>query len=199
MKKKLVFLSIVLGMLSSVFAVDFFWQTKCAQGFINVETRFHFSDTNGSNKKSMVYGSTQFDASNSFVPNFKVGIPVLLNIQMHSTLLKKAGGGWSGVRNSEKSIDREITVEVTITKSKNVQVTQSGGMSNVIPQHNIDGSTTYTFTIRNNSEIYPSIAFKFVPAETVDAIISVKYYGDSPDSKIVDNSCDVFQTISFSI
>lgn len=198
MKKILSLFFLSFFLIDSIFAVDFFWQKKGAQEFINVETHFSFSDTNGANKRSMVYGSTDFDVSDSFVPNFKIGIPVLLNVQMHPTLLKKAGNTWFGVKNSEKSNDREITVELTITKSKNIQVTQSGGMTNVIPQPNIDGSTTYTFTIRNNSEIYPSIAFKFVPAEQGEANITVTYYGSSPDQKIVDRSCDVFQNVSFS-
>ena len=52
----------------------------------------------------------------------------------------------------------------------------------------------YTFTIKNNHEIYPSVVFKFVPAVIGRTSIELKY---AEDSNIVVNSCNVLQEIEF--
>ncbi len=196
--KKMLFSIFAVLLVNSLFALDLPWQRqKNAEEFINVETHFEFSDANGGNKKSIVYGSTEFGKGDYFIPSFRVRIPVLLNVQMHPTLLKNASGLLSTIPNSEKDRKREIKVEITITKSKNIQVLQNGGMKNITPQIALDGSVTYTFTIKNDSQMYPSIAFTFDPAEVGDAKITVQYYGDNPNQKIVDRTCDVLQAVKF--
>lgn len=197
MKKNCCLAFLLLLLVNSLFALDYIWQQKDAEEFINMETHFIFIDANGNNKKEMVYGSTEFGQGDYGFPTFTVGVPLSLNVQMHPTLLPIASGIIHGVRDSEKSKKREITVEITITKSTRIEVTQQGGLTNVVSTPYADGTVTYTFTIKNDKKQHPSISFKFVPAVAGDAQIKVVYYGESPEKKIVSRTCDVFQEIYF--
>lgn len=195
--KKLLFSIFAVLLVNSIFALDYPWQQKNAEEFINVETHFVFVDENGNNKKEMVYGSTEFGKGDYGFAKFTVGVPLSLTVQMHPTLLPTASGVFHGVRDSEKSKKREITVEITITKSTQIQVTQQSGMSNVVMTPYADGSATYTFSIKNDKKLFPSIGFTFVPAAAGAAQVKVVYYGDDPTQKIVDRTCDVFQEVTF--
>lgn len=197
MKKNCCFVFLLFLLVNSLFALDYPWQKKNAEEFINVETHFVFMDENGTNMKEMVCGSPDSVAGNYSIPNFSVGIPMKLMVQMHPTLKKNANGIISGVRDSEKSKKREITVEITIIKSRDIQIYQIGGVSKVESSGNIDGSLKYIFSIKNDEQNFPSILFQFVPAETGSAEITVKYYGDNENQKIVDRSCDVVQEVTF--
>lgn len=198
MKKLICLQFLLVFFLSSGFAFDFPWQKNNATEFINVETHFIFTDANGNNKKEMVYGSEEYDKGDFFVPRFKVETTLCLNVQMHATLLSKAGGTFSGVQNSEKNKTREITVEISFTKAKNIKVSQIGGITNVCqPDDRIEGVKSYSFIIKNDEDMLPAVQFIVTPAEAGEAIITVTYYGENPTQKIVDKSCDVFQTVYF--
>lgn len=197
MNKKFIVGLVIFHIVTSVFAFDvpfnLPWQERNATEFINVVTKFTLANSDGQNKKIRTYGNPQEDEDISVI-RYKVGQEVVLRIDMHATMLSKAYEIFDGVRKSERDPDREILVSVTIRNSKNIQVTQTGGMSNVIPERMSDGSTTYTFTIKNNHEIYPSVVFKFVPAVIGRTSIELKY---AEDSNIVVNSCNVLQEIEF--
>lgn len=197
MNKKIILAFVFVCITSLLFAVDvpfnLPWQEKNSTEFINVVTKFILANSNGENKKVRTYGEPTEDSDLSVI-KYKVGQEVVLRIDMNAIMLSKAFNIFDGVRKSERDMDREIPVSVTIRNSKNIQVTQTGGMYNVIPERTSDGSTTYTFSIKNNPKIYPSVVFKFIPAVVGKTSIELMY---AEESNIVVNSCNVIQEIEF--
>lgn len=197
--------SVVFSMIfavSTVFAVDLLglkfdlpWQKQDVEEFVNIETTFVFSSAKNGVEKKMTYGSrTGGTEGNYSLPEFKIGSEIQLSIELVPSLLENVA---KDVRESEKSPKREIEIEVTIEKSKNVQVTQTGGMTPINQKDDVDGTSRFIFTIKNNPEVSRTVNFLFTPAAVGNAKISVEYRAADNGLKIVDKSCDVFQTVSF--
>ena len=197
--------SVVFSMIfavSTAFAVDLLglkfdlpWQKQDAEEFVNIETTFVFSSTKNGVEKKMTYGSrTGASEGNYSLPEFKIGSEIQLSIELAPSLLENVA---KNVRESEKSPKREIEIEVTIEKSKNVQVTQTGGMTPINQKDDVDGTSRFIFTMKNNPEVSRTVNFLFTPAAVGNAKISVEYRAADNGLKIVDKSCDVFQTVSF--
>lgn len=178
------------------FAFDLPWQEKNAKEFINIETSFVFSDLKKGNERSIVYGSTSGRNNREyFIPEFEKDDEALLFVELNPTLLPNIA---KNVRESEKAPTREIIVEVTFQKSKDIIVKQDGGIKSISNREEADGTHRFIFEIKNNSEMYRQLRFSFVPSDVGDAIISVVYYAKDPQGlKIVDRTCDVFQTVRF--
>ena len=205
MKRKINFIFLILVFLSNISAspwsglsdkiMDMRLPTNAEQ-FINVETKFSFSvPEEGEVKKTMIYGSPSGDGGDYFIPNFKVGSEVSLFIDMNTSLLKNIA---KNVRSDEKSPTREILVEVCIEKSKDITVTQTGGVQPYSNKEDVNGNSFYFFIIKNNNELHGQVRFEFRPAKSGDAKITVAYSALEPRGlKIVDSSCDVFQTVKF--
>ena len=95
----------------------------------------------------MTYGSrTGASEGNYSLPEFKIGSEIQLSIELAPSLLENVA---KNVRESEKSPKREIEIEVTIEKSKNVQVTQTGGMTPINQKDDVDGTSRFIFTMKN--------------------------------------------------
>lgn len=160
--------------------------------YINVETRFVFAkqDTN-ENPQTMIYGSKEVNSGDYFLPIFTVGEDVYLNVEMSPSLLSKA----KKASKKQKSTELLIPVEIVITKSKNIEVSRIAGMSNISVENYADGTAKYSFFMKNDPSLHPSMRFMFTPAETGLAEIHVTYGTDA--YKVVDSTCDVFQTVKF--
>ncbi|WP_294431265.1 hypothetical protein [uncultured Treponema sp.] len=163
--------------------------------YINVETRFVFTRHNSDEIKTNIYGAAQnSDASKYFLPRFPVNEEVQLIIEMNASMLeeyiKKAS-------RKQKSADLLIPVEIVVSKSKNIEVQYDGGLQKerITIENDISGEGRFSFFIKNNKDLHPTIKFLFTPAETGDAEICVTY--GTPEYKIVESTCDIVQTMKF--
>lgn len=160
--------------------------------YINVTTNFVFTQHNSDAVQTMVYGASANEAK-YFDPIFTVGEDASLIIEMNTALLKKA----SKASPRQKSEDLLIPVEISISKSNNIEITYDGGIKKEAMriEPDIDGTARFSFFIKNNSELHPKLKLTFIPAEQGKAEVTVTY--GLPEYKIVDSTCDVFQTIKF--
>lgn len=165
--------------------------------YIKANTRFIYTQhlNDGTEKSStMVYGVAA-NEQDYFDPTFKVGEDVTMIIEINTSLLNKAKKASS----RQKSEDLLIPVEISISKSEDIQVTYTGGNkqkeSMSVPANDIDGVARFSFYIKNNPQIINQLKFTFTPAIPGNAEVNVTY--GLPEYKIVDSSCDVFQTIKF--
>ena len=160
--------------------------------YINVTTNFVFTQHSSEAVQTMVYGASANEAK-YFDPIFTVGEDASLVIEMNTALLKKA----SKASPKQRSEDLLIPVEVSISKSNNIEVTYDGGIKKEAMriEPDIDGTARFSFYIKNNPELHPKLRLTFVPAEQGKAEVTVTY--GLPEYKIVDSTCDVFQTIKF--
>ena len=90
-----------------------------------------------------------------------------------------------------------IPVEIAISKSENIELTYDGGIKKEAMriENDIDGVARFSFFIKNNPELHPKLKLTFTPAQPGKAEVTVTY--GFPEYKIVDSTCDVFQTIKF--
>ena len=160
--------------------------------YINATTNFVFTQHDGSQVQTMIYGAVT-EASNYFDPIFTVGEEASLVIEINTSLLQKAKKASS----RQKSEDLLIPVEVAISKSANIEVTYEGGIKKeaMLIENDIDGVARFSFFIKNNPELHPKMKLTFTPAEPGKAEVTVTY--GLPEYKVVDSTCDVFQTIKF--
>lgn len=160
--------------------------------YINATTNFVFTQHDGTSVQTMIYGAVT-DTSNYFDPVFTVGEEASLIIEINTTLLKKAKKASA----RQKSEDLLIPVEIAISKSENIEVTYEGGIKKeaMLIENDIDGVARFSFFIKNNPELHPKMKLTFTPAEPGKAEVTVTY--GLPEYKIVDSTCDVFQTIKF--
>lgn len=164
----------------------FCWPTKTSTP-INVETEFSFRHRDGFEEYNKYYNSSGGIIKGDLVPpTFKVGEPILLQIQMHPTSSKS----------SKKDKERLIPVEIAIEKMHDIEVAQVGGLTNVKLEIDRDGNPRYSFFIKNDAGLHPSIALKFIPAAAGEAVITVTYFeSDLDNSSGKKGAC---QTVKFS-
>lgn len=163
--------------------------------YINANTGFIFTQylNDGTEKSTtMIYGAAANEYS-YFDPVFKVGEDASMIIEINTSLLDKAKKASS----RQKSEDLLIPVEISITKSENIEVTYDGGRQkeSMRVENDIDGVARFSFYIKNNPQLINKMKFTFTPAVPGKAEVNVTY--GLPEYKIVDSSCDVLQTIKF--
>ncbi len=160
--------------------------------YINATTNFVFTQHDGSPVQTMIYGATTGE-SNYFDPIFTVGEDASLIIEMNTSLLNKAKKASA----RQRSEDLLIPVEIAISKSENIELTYDGGIKKEAMriENDIDGVARFSFFIKNNPELHSKLKLTFTPAQPGKAEVTVTY--GFPEYKIVDSTCDVFQTIKF--
>ena len=154
--------------------------------YIKVETDFKAAQE-GKNVESK---PSLWTSDDYISPKFVVGRDVTFTITMETSLLEKA----KKASKKQTSEDILIPVEIVVTKSKNVEVLQTGGINGKNPEIEIDGTVHYHFHIKNNKSP-TEVILTFTPAEEGNARIELIY--GLPEYKIVDSNCDVFQMMKF--
>ena len=165
--------------------------------FINVETTFIFAHEGSSDGKiKKVYGSKHGVSQNYGIPVYKVGEDVYLDIEFKSFLLKKDE---KKARKLAKVGSIDIPVEVCISGNNDIDsIEKSKGVSEIVPEELSDESI-YRFSIEDGEEtkyVRFKIKSKKKAIKDVENVVVKTKYG-TVDYKIVDEMCDVFETISF--
>ncbi len=160
--------------------------------FINVITKFSYSQPGGDRIETIVYGAEGSNAAGQyFVPDFNIGQDVILNIEMTPSLNESA----YSVKDELKNDRVEIPVSIKISNAKNVVVTKESGVGgNLTPIEDLQGNVTYSFTIKNENTP-KTVRFRFAPSGADAITISVTYSeGDKP---ITTKDSNIFATIHF--
>ncbi|SFI86187.1 hypothetical protein SAMN04487775_10794 [Treponema bryantii] len=163
--------------------------------YINVETSFVFSQHDGEEIRTLIYGtSANEDANKHFLPRFSSSQEVQLTIEMKTSMLKNK---IKKVSKYQQSPEILIPVELKISKGDNISYKYDGGIQKdyYTEESNSQGETCYKFFIKNNPELKPNIKFLFEPKDIGEVQIDVLY--GTPEYKMVDSSCDIAQTIKF--
>lgn len=162
--------------------------------YINVETSFVFSQHDGEEIRTIIYGtSANEDVSKHFLPRFSSSQEVQLTIEMNTSMLQKK---IKKVSENQQSPEILIPVELKISKSDNISYKYDGGIQKDYYSEEFDAENkTYKFFIKNNPELKPNIKFLFEPKDIGEVQIDVIY--GTPEYKMVDSSCDVSQAIKF--
>lgn len=173
----------------------FLFYSKVAEEYINIETSFVFSQHDGNEIRTLIYGSADNeDASKHFLPRFSTEQEVQLSIEMNTSMLKNKT---KRIKKFQRSVDILIPVEITISKTDNVSYLYDGGIqkdqysSSVVSKNDM----SYKFFIKNNPELKPNIRFLFNPSDVGEVEVKVVY--GTPEYKMTDSICDVSQTIKF--
>lgn len=162
--------------------------------YIDVETKFVFSQHESDEISTLVYGAAaNDDASKHFLPRFSSDGEVQLTIEMQTSLIEKK---IKKLSKFQKSTDVLIPVEIKISKTNNLEIKYDGGLQkdrfSYEPNSTYD---TYKFFIKNNEKLSQNIKFLFLPTNKADVEIDVVY--GTPDYKMVDSMCDIAQTVKF--
>ena len=163
--------------------------------YINVETSFVFSQHDGEEIRTLIYGSsTNEDASKHFLPRFSSNQEVQLIIEMNTSMLQNK---IKKVSKNQQSPEILIPVELKISNTDNISYKYDGGIQKdyYSEESNSENETCYKFFIKNNPELKPNIKFLFEPKDIGEVQIDVLY--GTPEYKMVDSSCDIAQTIKF--
>lgn len=163
--------------------------------YINVETSFVFSQHDGEEIRTIVYGtSANEDVNKHFLPYFSSNQEVQLTIEMNTSMLQKK---IKKVSERQQSPEILIPVELKISKSDNIFYKYDGGIQKdyYSEDSNAENETCYKFFIKNNPELKQNIKFLFEPKDVGAVQIDVIY--GTPEYKMVDSSCDIAQTVKF--
>ncbi len=169
--------------------------TNRVDEYINVKTSFIFSQSDGEELRTILYGIPENeDASKHFLPRFSSNKEVHLTIEMNTSILKNK---IRKVSKQQQSPEILIPVELKISNTDNISYKYDGGIQRdyYTEESNSLDETCYKFFIKNNPELKPNIKFLFDPKDVGDVQINVLY--GSPEYKMVDSSCDIAQTIKF--
>lgn len=167
------------------------------QEFLNVETRFVFNKTSKTGKSiSKIYGATGFYIGDALPISCVKDEKMLFRIEFIPSFLEEEQTKskiFKMRRSKEKDIDIPVRIEITSKKS-HVEMTAMKSIEN-IEKEKSDQAQIFTFTIKNKADSKRYIEFEITGREAGDEQIFVSY--GSPEYKIVDSTCDVFETIHF--
>ncbi len=164
--------------------------------FLNVETHFIFENNQTGKRISNVYGATSFNIGDGLPVSYKKGEKMIFRIEFIPSSLKEEQAKpkvFKTRRYDEKDIDIPVRIEITSKKS-HVEMTAMKSIEN-IEKEKSDQAQIFTFTIKNKADPKRYIEFEITGREAGDEQIFVSY--GSPEYKIVDSTCDVFETIHF--
>lgn len=162
--------------------------------FLNVETHFVFENNQTGKRISNVYGATSFNIGDGLPVSYKKGEKMIFRIEFIPSSLKEEQAKpkvFKTRRYDEKDIDIPVRIEITSRRSR-VEMTAMESISNIKKEKS---AQIFTFTIENKANPKRYIEFEITGLEAGDEQIYVSY--GSPERKIVDSTCDVFETIHF--
>lgn len=161
--------------------------------FINVETHFIFTQENAiDNKIVKIYGSTKDTAYDYRFLNYSAGEEVYMDIEFYPTFLKEI------LKKQKLSVSKlkeiEIPVFIKITNAEECKFVSTVNIDEH-EEESEDNVKKYSFRIKNSNSEISSIRFFLTSKEVKKLQVFVNY--GSADYKIVDEGCNVFETISF--
>ena len=186
-------IGIILGGVAGFFLAKSLFPVKSTE-YVNVETKFIFSQHNSEEIRTLIYGTElNEDASKHFLPRFPIGDEVQLTLEMNPKLIEKKIKKLSRI---QKSTDLLIPVEIKILKKNGVEIKYDGGLQkDRFTCESNEDKDNYTFFIKNNEKLSQNIKFLFCSSEKGDVEIDIVY--GKPEYKIVDSMCDIAQTVKF--
>lgn len=163
--------------------------------FLNVETHFVFENNQTQNRISNIYGATSFSVGDGVPISYGINEKLVFYIEFFPTVLSENKLELKNYTKSPDSIDIPVSIEITSKNSK-VNLIDTKSIYNVEKKKNVEhGSMIYNFLIKNKIESNRYIKFEITGLTEGEEEISISY--GCPDYKIVESSCNVFETIEF--
>lgn len=186
-------IGIILGGVAGFFLAKSLFPVKATE-YVNVETKFIFSQHDSEEIRTLIYGTElNEDASKHFLPRFPIGDEVQLTLEMNPKLIEKKIKKLSRI---QKSTDLLIPVEIRISNNRNIEIKYDGGLQKERFSYETNSSfDTYKFFIKNNDNLTQNIKFLLLPTDKANLEIDVVF--GTPDYKMVDSMCDIAQTVKF--
>ena len=190
MKKKLIILNILLFLSIACYSEK---SVKVSE-FLNVETCFSFYNIHTQVSKKNIYGNMSFLEDATEIISANVGDTVILTITFTPTILSEKK---SKIKKEYGDIN-EIDIPVKlICKGKNCKLKflEAKNLEN-LEKLSSDGNADCRFTIKNTVDSKRVIKIEIMGLDKGAYEQLYISYGDE-NLRIVDSSCDVFETIQF--